>query len=91
MFAKCRSLEDKVTHLGENLNSLDQYGRRNNIVLSGISQCVADNVLEATVTSMLVDIDVDVDSNALEVCHRFGKPKRTIKSRKTIVRFTNRK
>ena len=38
--SKCKSLEDKVTSLGENLNSLDQYGRRNNIVLSGIPEWV---------------------------------------------------
>ena len=89
--SKCKSLEDKVTSLEENLNSLDQYGRRNNTVLSGIPECVADNALEATVASILADIDVDVGSNALEACHRFGKPERTTKSRKTIVRFTNRK
>ena len=88
---KHKSLEDKVTHLEENLNSLDQYGRRNNIFLSGIPESVAENALEATVTSMLADIDVDVDSNALQACHRFGIPERTTKSRKTIVRFTNRK
>ena len=89
--SKCKSLEDKVTSLEENLNSLDQYERRNNIVLSSIPECATDNALEATVASILADIDVDVDSNALEACHRFGKPERTTKSRKTIVRFTNRK
>ena len=89
--SKCNSLEDKVTHLEENLNSLNQYGRRNNTVLSGIPECVADKALEATVTSLLADIDVDVDSNALEACHRFGNPERTTKSRKNTVRFTNRK
>ena len=89
--SKCKSLEDKVTSSEDNLNSLDQFGRRNNIVLSGIPECVADNALEATVASILADIDVDVDSNVLEICHRFGKPERTTKSRKTIVRFTNRK
>ena len=87
---KCKSLEDKVTCLEENLNSLDQYGRRNNIVLSGKPECVADDALEAKVASILPDI-VDVDSNALEACHRFGKSERTTKSRKTIVRFTNKK
>ena len=45
--SKCKSLEDKITHLEENLNSLDQYGRRNNTVVSGIPESVADNVLEA--------------------------------------------
>ena len=46
--------------------------------------------MEATVASILADINVDVDSNVLEAWHRFGKPERTTKSRNTIVRFTNR-
>ena len=87
----CKSLEDKVTHLEENLNGLNQYGRRNNTVLSGILECVADNVLVATAISILADTDVDVDCNALEVCQSSGKPERTTKSRQTIVRFTNMK
>ena len=69
--SKCKSLKYNVTRLENNLNSLDQYGRRNNIVLSSIPEYVAD---EATVTSILVDVDVDVDSNALKACHRFAKP-----------------
>ena len=88
---KCKSLEDKVTNLEENLNSLDQYGRRNNIALSGIPECVADDALVATVSSILSNTDVDMNSNALEACHRFSKPEKTTKSRKIIVRFTNRK
>ena len=73
-----------MTNLEENLNSLDQYGRRNNIVLSGIPECVADDALGATIASILSDIDVDVDSNALEAYHRFGKPE----SRKTIANLS---
>ena len=71
--SKCKSLEDKITCLEENLNSLDQY-ERTNIVRSGIKECVADNALQATVTSILANIDVDVNSKALEeACHRFKK------------------
>ena len=55
---KCTSLEDKVTSLEENLNSLDLYGKKNNIVPSGLPECVADGELEATVASILSDIDV---------------------------------
>ena len=80
-----------MTSLEENLNSLDQYGRRNNIALSGIPECVANDELEATVASILSGVDVNVDSNALEAYHRFSKPERTTKSRKNIVSFTSRK
>ena len=89
--SKCKSLEDKVTSLEVNLNSLDQYGRRDNIVFLGKAECGIANALEASVALILADIHIDVDSNALKACHRFGKPERTTTSRKTIVRFTNRK
>ena len=70
---KCKSLEDKVIGLEENLNSLEQYRKTNNIIFSDISECAADNALEATVASILGDIDVAVDSNLVEASQRFGK------------------
>ena len=38
--AKCSTLEDKVVSLEQNPNSLERYGRRNNLVLSGLSKQV---------------------------------------------------
>ena len=67
-----------------------QYGRRNNIVLSGIPESVSEDVLEESVILDLADIDVSVESQDIETCHRFGKPDRD-KSKKTTVRFVNRK
>ena len=65
LLSKWKALEDKVTSLEEILNSLNQYGRRNNIVLSGIPECVVDNASEATVASILfADTNVEGDSNA---------------------------
>ena len=40
---KCCTLENKVVILEQNLNSLGQYGRRNNLVLSGIPEIIPDN------------------------------------------------
>ena len=37
------TLENKVVALGQNLSSLGQYGRRNNLVLSGIPESIPDN------------------------------------------------
>ena len=67
-----------------------QYGQQNNIVLSGIPESVSEDVLEESVISVLADIDVSVESQDIEACHRFGKPDRD-KSQKTIVQFVNRK
>ena len=41
--AKCSTLENKVLSLEQNLNLLGQYGRRNNLVLSGILENIPDN------------------------------------------------
>ena len=67
-----------------------KYGRRNNVILSGIPESVSEDVLEESVISVLADIDVLVESQDVEACHRFDKPDRD-KSQKTIVRFVNRK
>ena len=40
--------------------------------------------------SILADIDVSVECQDIEACHRFGNPDRD-KSQKTIVQFVNRK
>ena len=53
MRAKCSTLENKVVSLEQNLNSLGQYGRKNDLVLSGIPENIPDNQLEDTVASIL--------------------------------------
>ena len=87
---KCNKLEAKIVKL-ETENSLAQYGRINNIVISGIPDSTDDNNLENTVISMMSNINVNIEENDIEACHRFGKPDVTSKSKKTIVRFANRK
>ena len=58
-------------------------------MISGISDSVQDSELESTVTSILSDIDVNVESREVEECHRIGKSNNG--SKKTIIRFVNRK
>ena len=70
-------------------DALEQYGRRNNLVISGIPDSVQDSELESTVTSILSDIDVNVESREVEECHRIGKSNNG--SKKTIIRLVNRK
>ena len=77
--------------LEQNLNSLGQYGRRSNLVLSGIPESIPDNQLENTVASVLSDIGVSIQSEEIEACHQFGKTDRKTKSKKTIICFVNRK
>ena len=70
-------------------DALEQYGRRNNLVISGIPDSVQDSELELTVTSIFSNIDVNVESREVEECHKIGKSNNG--SRKTIIRFANRK
>ena len=90
MTKKWSKLEKDVVSNESSVNVLEQYGRRNNIVISGIPGHVSERDLEETVISVLSDIEVNVSANDVESCHRIGKPDSN-KSRKTIVSFLNRK
>ena len=86
---KVGNLESKVTSPEINQKKLEQYGRRNNIEVSGIPDPVEDNCLEEKAISMFICTGIDVKSNDIESCHRTLKSRNS--SKKTIVRFTNRK
>ena len=83
-------LEKRCSKYESDHNALAQYGWWNNVVLSGIPESVSEDVLEESVVSNLADIDVLVESQDIEACHRFGKPDRD-NSQKTILDFVNRK
>ena len=87
---KCEQLERQCAKYKSNHNALAQYGHQNNVGLSGIPDSVSDDTLEESVISVLADIDVFVEYQDKEACHRSGKADRQ-KSKKTIVQFTNRK
>ena len=89
--SRCSKLEDKVVSLESSVNQVEQYGRRNNTVISGISDDVADDDLEDAVTSIMEDVDVIFQNGDVEACHRIGKSDQKTSSKKTIVRFINRK
>ena len=89
--AKCNKLENEIVSLVSSTNQVEQYGRRNNIVISGISDDISDNDLESTVINIMKDVDVDINSSDLEGCHKISKSGRRTASKKTVVRFTNRK
>ena len=87
---RCSKLEQKLVEFEYSTNNLKQYGRRNNIIISGIPDSVDNNQLEDSV-KILTDINVNVESNDIEACHRIGKKDSRIGSTKTIIRFVNRK
>ena len=86
---KVNDLQKRIISSEESINSLEQYGRRNNIEISGIPESVDDKKLEEKVVEVLNKIDVNISTSDIEACHRLGKFKN--KQRKTIIRFVNRK
>ena len=86
---RCSKLENKLVSLETSTNAFEEYGRRNNLVLSGITDTIADDEMENTVISVFDDIDVEVESSNIEDCHPIGKPDKA-NSRKTIISFVNR-
>ena len=74
---KVNVLENKVLTLESEHNSLEQYGRRNNIEITGIPDNVPDQILEEKVVDILNEISVDVSPKDIEACHRVGVSKIT--------------
>ena len=86
---KVNNLENKVMSLEIYGNHLEQYGRRNNLEITGIPDDVSDKNLEEKVIHVLSEIQVNVSSFDIEACHRIGKSKNSSKT--TIVQIINRK
>ena len=83
-------LEDKVIQLEIKNNSLEQYGRTNDLEIEGIPTSISDKELEKTAVALLNSINVNLDSSDVEDCHRIGRSKDG-KPKKTITRTVNRK
>ena len=86
---RVNNLENKVISLEISGNHLEQYGRRNNLEITGISDDVSDQNLESKVVDVLNEIQVDVSRSDIEACHRIARSKNS--SKKTTVCFINRK
>ena len=77
--------------LEKRINHLDQYGRRQNIEISGIPNVVSDNVLEEEVIKILKKIGLKhIVSYNIIGCHRL-RTKDRLGNKNVIVRFVNRK
>ena len=74
--AKIKQLEAQVIQNEKSLNSLDQYGRRNNLEITGIPISEDDNKeLENNVVNILGTVGVKISKVDLEAVHRLGKPR----------------
>ena len=67
--SKINDLEKKVFSFEENGNLLEQYGRRNNLEIMGVSDNLEDEKLEEKVIEILQKIELNVSTKDIEACH----------------------
>ena len=77
------TLKNTVTELQRKMNHLDQYGRRDNIEISGVPKNVEN--LEDKMIALLGKIDVVVNPADIVACHPLKR------EGAAIIRFVNRK
>lgn len=73
---KCERIERRWEKYGYDYSTLAQYGRWNNIIISGISDSASDDTFEESVIALLADIDIRVKHQGIEAFRRFGKADR---------------
>ena len=86
-----RERNQRIVELESQVNRLDQYGRRENIEISGIPSRVSDKILEKEVIKILHQIGLKwIEPYSIVGCHRIGGRDR-YGNRNVIVRFLHRK
>ena len=81
---KHENLEDRLFDLEKASNKQDQYMRRKNLEIHGISVNVKDGELEQKFIDIFSHLNINISKPAIENCHQFGTFNK-------IVRFVNHK
>ena len=80
------TIQDKrIVSLEKNVHENQQYSRRDTIEIVGIPTTVAPADLELKVIDIFNEIDVQIECNQIQACHRLFDGQRT------IIKFVNRK
>ena len=80
--------DEQLFNIEKRINKLEQYTRRENIEICGIAEDVRQGDLDKTVVELLGMMDVHIDTNDIEACHKLPDNQ---KPNNIIVRFGNRK
>ena len=59
-------LENRIVNLEKQLSKNEQYGRRNNVEVSGISNDISDQDLEDNIVKICKDSDINISSKDIE-------------------------
>ena len=84
---KVNSLESK---LGDSVDELEQYSRRNCLLLHGVRELEGENKNDIIMKTMKEEIDIDIRQQDLDQKHRVGNTKvcKEGKSRPIIIKFS---
>ena len=87
-----QNLQNRIINLEKQQSKSEQYNRRNNVEISGISNEVSDQNLEQTVIGICKDSGIEVNPLDIEGCHRLPLGRNaTNTTKRVIVKFVNRK
>ena len=87
-----QNLQNRIINLEKQESKSEQYNRRNNVEISGISNEVSDRNLEQTVIGICKDSGIEVNPLDIEGCHRLPLGRNaTNTTKRVIVKFVNRK
>ena len=85
-------LVTRVTELEKQQAKMEQYSRRNNVEISGISNEVSDKNLEKKVIDIWKESGIDLNPYDIEACQRLPSGRVNTSNRKrVIVKFVDRK
>ena len=84
-------LENRIVNLEQKLSKNEQYGRRNNVEISEISNQIPDQDLEENV-KIWKDSDINISPIDIEGCHRLPLGRNSTNTTKQVImKFVDRK
>ena len=85
---KLEKLEEENKSLNNSVDDLEQYSRRNCLLLHGVKETADENTDNIVIKTLSEELDVEITEEDLDRTHRVGKPeKRDGKSRPIIIKF----
>ena len=85
-------MQNRILNLEKQLSKNEQYGRRNNVEISGISSQIPDQSLEERLVKVCKDLDINISPKDIEGCHRLLLGRNSTNTvKRVIVKFINRK
>lgn len=71
------------------LDTLEQYNRKSNIILNGINEEKDENIYQKVSSIIKEKLHINLSETDINICHRLGKMTQVERKRPVIVRFTN--